>query len=186
MGVTYFKRFRMEIPLRAATFHPPRLPKNYQLIRWDVSLIPHHADAKYRSFCNEIDADVFPCLGDLSGCLRLMGEISEKNGFTPEATWLVIYRDPLEKSVDACATIQGIGDHRGCGSIQNLGVIPEHRGLGIGSFLLLKALDGFRRQGLDRASLDVTAQNVEAVRLYQRLGFRRVKTVYKAVEVAYS
>jgi ribosomal protein S18 acetylase RimI-like enzyme len=29
------------------------------------------------------------------------------------------------------------------------------------------------------ASLEVTADNCRAVRLYQRLGFRRVRTVYK-------
>lgn len=185
MGVTYFKRFRMEIPL-AALGRSSLLPNVYQLIRWDISLIPHHADAKYRSFCSEIDADVFPCLGDPSGCLRLMEEISDMRGFIPDATWLVIYRDPIDETIQPCGTVQGIGDDRGCGSIQNLGVTPEHRGMGIGSVLLLHALDGFRRSGLQRASLEVTAQNADAVRLYRRLGFRRVKTVYKAVEVAYS
>jgi ribosomal protein S18 acetylase RimI-like enzyme len=38
--------------------------------------------------------------------------------------------------------------------------------------------------GLGAASLEVTADNARAVRLYQRLGFRRVKTVYKVVEDA--
>ena len=49
--------------------------------------------------------------------------------------------------------------------------------------LLLQALDGFRSVGLERAGLEVTAQNDGAVRLYQRLGFRRRKTLYKAVDV---
>ena len=187
MGVTYFKRFRMEIPLQLAPFHAPRLPDHYQLIRWDLTLIPHHADAKYRSFCSEIDSNVFPCLGDPSGCHRLMEDIAKKSGFLPEATWLVIYRDPDDGSIEACGTVQGIGDpSNGCGNIQNLGVTPEHRGSGIGSFLLTKALDGFRRHRLERASLEGTAQNIDAVKLYHRFGFRRVKTVYKAVEVAYS
>jgi len=39
---------------------------------------------------------------------------------------------------------------------------------------------------LPRAFLEVTAENVGAIRLYQRLGFRNVRTVYKAVEVAYT
>ncbi|MCA9172125.1 MAG: GNAT family N-acetyltransferase [Planctomycetales bacterium] len=85
-----------------------------------------------------------------------------------------------------CGTIQGIADEQRCGGIQNLGVIPEHRGLGLGRLLLLKALEGFWLAGLQRASLEVTAQNVAAINLYRNLGFRRVKTVYKAVEVAYS
>jgi RimJ/RimL family protein N-acetyltransferase len=37
------------------------------------------------------------------------------------------------------------------------------------------------RTGLGRGVLEVTAQNEPAIRLYQRLGFRRAKVVYKAV-----
>jgi hypothetical protein len=40
--------------------------------------------------------------------------------------------------------------------------------------------------GLARVYLEVTAQNDGAVRLYKRLGFRRTKTLFKAVELAYS
>ena len=49
---------------------------------------------------------------------------------------------------------------------------------------MYQALTGFRQRGLRRATLEVTAQNVGAIRLYQRLGFRKIKTVYKAAELA--
>jgi ribosomal protein S18 acetylase RimI-like enzyme len=45
---------------------------------------------------------------------------------------------------------------------------------------------GFRDAGIRRVYLEVTAQNTGAVRLYQRLGFRLIKTVYKAADVAYA
>jgi hypothetical protein len=44
-------------------------------------------------------------------------------------------------------------------------------------------LRGFRQAGLRRAYLEVTAQNEGAIRLYRRLGFVKVRTVYKAVEI---
>ena len=50
--------------------------------------------------------------------------------------------------------------------------------------MMLKSLEGFQRAGLRRAFLEVTTQNDGAVQLYERLGFRTVKTVYKAVEMA--
>ena len=39
-----------------------------------------------------------------------------------------------------------------------------------------------RAAGLGRAFLEVTAENSGAVRLYRAVGFRRVKTLYKAVD----
>ena len=88
--------------------------------------------------------------------------------------------------IEYCGTVQGIGDDQVCGCIQNLGVTPEHRGAGLGRCLLLKALEGFWLAGFRVASLEVTTQNALALELYRKLGFQRVKTVYKAVEVAYS
>ena len=45
-----------------------------------------------------------------------------------------------------------------------------------------QALEGFYQVGLRRAYLEVTAENSGAVRLYRSVGFRRAKTLYKAVD----
>ena len=52
----------------------------------------------------------------------------------------------------------------------------------MGSALIRQALEGFRCSGLSRAYLEVTAENDAAVRLYRSVGFRRAKTLYKAVD----
>jgi ribosomal protein S18 acetylase RimI-like enzyme len=70
--------------------------------------------------------------------------------------------------------------------VQNFGVVREHRGRGLGTLLLQKSLEGFRTAGVFRVTLEVTAKNQDAQRLYQRLGFRRLRTVYKTAEVAYA
>jgi len=186
LGLTYFKRYRMEIELGGGEFPQPRLAPGYRMIAWDQSLIVAHAETKYLSFRTEIDANVFSCLGDYDGCLRLMNEISHKDGFLPGATWLVAYDPPDSNITEYCGTIQGIKDRSGQGAVQNLGVTPEHRGHGLGTAMLLMSLEGFRRAGLRRAFLEVTAQNEGAIKLYRRLGFWKARTVYKAVEVAYS
>ncbi len=186
MGLTYFKRFRMEIDLTAEDFSRVLLPAGYDFIPWDDCLIEAHAEAKYLSFRGEIDSNVFPCLGDFTGCQRLMNEIRQKEGFLPGATWLARPRQHRQQPLDPCGTIQGVRDHSGMGAIQNLGITPEHRGHGLGTALMCKALEGFQRAGLRRAFLEVTAQNAGAIRLYQRVGFSKARTVYKAVEVAYT
>jgi ribosomal protein S18 acetylase RimI-like enzyme len=176
----YFKRFRMEADLAAAR-PGPLLPPAYRLVPWNEAVIDVHARTKHRSFRDEIDAVVFPCLGSLDGCRRLMREIRAKPGFLSAATWLIA-RGSAPADLEWCGTIQGIVDRGGVGMIQNIGIVPGHRGLGLGTCLILQALAGFRSHGLRTASLEVTADNCRAVQLYQRLGFRRTRTVYKVVD----
>jgi len=177
---TYFKRFRMEADLLIPR-RPPVLPEGYRLVAWNEALLDAHARTKYRSFCDEIDAVVFPCLGDPEGCRRLMREIRRKPGFLAEATWLIA-RVVAPSQHSWCGTIQGVVDKQGTGMIQNVGVVPGHRGIGLGTLLVLQAMAGFGRAGLRKASLEVTAENTSAAQLYRRLGFRRARTVYKVVD----
>jgi ribosomal protein S18 acetylase RimI-like enzyme len=115
-----------------------------------------------------------------------MDEIAGRETFVEQATWLLAYQPPGRAAPEYCGPIQGLRDRQGYGAVQNLGVIPLHRSRGLGTALLHRSLTGFRAVGLGRAYLEVTAQNTGAIRLYLALGFRRVKTVYKAVEVAYA
>lgn len=184
MGVSYFKRYRMELDLRGRRPVPLFAPRGYRLVPWQPQYLADHAEVKFLSFRNEIDADVFSCLGELNGCQRLMQEISLKDGFLPAATWLAIRTADGES--EPCGTIQGIRATHKHGAIQNVGITPAHRGRGLGTALIFAALAGFEQVGLSRVYLEVTAQNDGAVRLYKRLGFRRTKTLFKAVELAYS
>ena len=187
MALTYFKRYRMQIELVGLDLSWPVALGDYRLLPWNRSLVEGHAEAKYHSFRDEIDANVFPCLGELTGCQRLMNEISRKQGFLPEATWLAIWTGNGDKLCEYCGTVQGIRDRRcGMGAVQNLGITPGHRNRGLGTSLLFQALRGFRRAGLDRVYLEVTADNDGAIRLYHRLGFATAKTVFKAAEVVCS
>ena len=138
------------------------------------------------SFRGEIDTNVFPCLGERAGCRRLMTEISQKPGFLAEATWLV-------EHAAGCGPRGRIlrhdpGHSRPCrpGRDPERGRYAAHRNGGLGTALLRQAMQGFHRAGLRRVYLEVTAENVAAIRLYRRFGFVTVKTVFKAVEAALS
>jgi ribosomal protein S18 acetylase RimI-like enzyme len=173
--ISYFKRFRMEIDLEIG-LPAPVLPPGYTWVPWEDELLERHAEVLFYSFNDEIDAGVFPSLGNRQGCSCLMNEIRRKQGFLLETTWLIACDEGY------CGTVQGLRERSGLGAIQNVGITWGHRRRGLGAALVLQALHGFRRAGLGRAFLEVTAQNEPAVRLYHRLGFRRRKTVYKAVE----
>ena len=182
MDSTYFKRYRMEVDLSVPRF-AAALPSDYRLVPWNEAVLDIHARTKFRWFRDEIDSLVFPCLGSLEGCRRLMREIRNKSGFLPNATWLIAHGSTPE-TLQWCGTIQGVAERGGTGMIQNIGVVPGHRALGLGTCLIERCLAGFRMHGVGRVSLEVTVENAGAVRLYQRLGFRRVRTVYKVVDEA--
>ncbi|NLF06972.1 MAG: acetyltransferase [Pirellulaceae bacterium] len=182
MDLVYYKRFRMEIDLTGRSIPPCRLPDSFFFLPWKDALLDAFARAKFLSFRNEMDTNVFPCLADFDGCKRLMKAIVDKPGFLPEATWLLVRQTRNQTAPECCGTIQGVRDPYGIGSIQNLGVVRRHRRLGLGSSLLLQSLAGFSRAGVRRVVLEVTADNEQALRLYRRVGFCTVKSVYKTVE----
>ena len=217
MPVTYFHRYRMQYDLRDGLFEPQPTPLGYSLVPWHDNLLDHHSDVKFESFRNELDASVFPCLGDREGCRRLMKEICSRQGFLPESTWLIRFDptsiDPATDDVGAsvdfrdiahdkeaqlgsprikknivqqnCGTVQGIRAQTDVGSIQNIGIAHAHRGKGLGSLLVYHCLKGFHEAGVRFVTLEVTSHNTGAFRLYQRLGFRVLKTVFKSVEINY-
>lgn len=203
MGMTYFKRFRMEYRLdewsdSTLADHGAgdvdsavsriesisrTVPFGYEFVPFSDGLIREHAAAKYESFRYELDSNVFPCLGDREGCLRLMKEIAGRHSFVPEATWLCRFKEMEAGTVTPVGTIQGI-ESEGWGAIQNIGIDPHHRNRGLGTMLLARAAKGFYEAGLKGMHLEVTTDNTAAIRFYERIGFRQASVVYKAAEVA--
>jgi ribosomal protein S18 acetylase RimI-like enzyme len=102
----------------------------------------------------------------------------------PASTWLLEYWPANARRPVPCGTVQGVAEDK-VGAIQNIGILPEHRGHGLGTALMWHSLTGFKSAGIERVYLEVTAKNSGACRLYERLGFQRTKVVYKATEVAY-
>ncbi len=184
-AITYFKRYRMQIDLREGIQDPPE-SENYHFLCWNDNLVAAHAEAKFRSFRNELDANVFRCLGNADGCYRLMKEISSRDNFVPEATWLARFKHPRTGRIENCGTIQGLRIKPDVASIQNVGVVASHRGKQVGAGIMMRSLHGFHSVGVRFVTLEVTVHNTKAIRFYQRLGFRVLRTVYKSTEVLYA
>lgn len=186
VGTTYYKRLRMELDLHQTVVPEPVLPDGYEwaVWNWHPDFVDRHAWAKSLSFHEEVDSRVFPCLASYAGCRRLMSEIIVTDTFLPAASWLLVCVNSIGGPPEDCGTIQGIVNPGSLGAIQNVGVSPAHRGLGLGRALVLKSLRGFCEARMTRVYLDVTAQNHPAVKLYRSIGFRTVETSYKAVQTS--
>jgi ribosomal protein S18 acetylase RimI-like enzyme len=58
------------------------------------------------------------------------------------------------------------------GEIESLSVLPQYRGSGLGSELLSRLEEHLTAQGVDDLMLGVLAGNRDAIRLYERRGYR--------------
>jgi ribosomal protein S18 acetylase RimI-like enzyme len=58
------------------------------------------------------------------------------------------------------------------GEIESLSVLPEFRGSGVGTELLTKLEEHLRAAGVDDLILGALSGNRDALRLYERLGYR--------------
>ncbi|MBN2229801.1 MAG: GNAT family N-acetyltransferase [Candidatus Thorarchaeota archaeon] len=58
-------------------------------------------------------------------------------------------------------------------NIDNIGVLPAHRGKGYGRQMMLHALQYLQEQGVTEAKLRVHVDNTRAIQLYESLGFTK-------------
>jgi mycothiol synthase len=98
--------------------------------------------------------------------------VFERLGFDPTLVWVA--RDGHELvGANVCSWKDG-GDW---GWIGMLGVLPSHRGRGIGEALLRTAFAEFWHRGERRVALGVVADNAIATRLYERAGMHVLYTI---------
>ncbi|KAI9479943.1 N-alpha-acetyltransferase 30 [Coemansia sp. RSA 1290] len=65
------------------------------------------------------------------------------------------------------------------GYIGMVAVDPQYRKQGVGSSLVVQALDAMKQQGADEVILEAETSNKGALALYERLGFIREKRLYR-------
>lgn len=64
------------------------------------------------------------------------------------------------------------------GHIVSIAVVPEARGRGIGTDLMIHAMRALKENyGVDEYYLEVRVSNVIAIHLYEKLGFKRIKVL---------
>jgi len=83
----------------------------------------------------------------------------------------VVAVDPDDRVVGWCDVSPVFGNSRAHIGILGIALLPEARGLGLGSQLLRAAIDRSWARGLTRIELSVRADNLNAKALYERLGF---------------
>lgn len=89
----------------------------------------------------------------------------------PDVSFLYVLRVP-EKGIVAFCSFWLVLDEV---HINNLAVLREFQGQGLGTAILEHAIEAAAKRGANRATLEVRRSNAPARRLYERLGFRTVE-----------
>ena len=64
------------------------------------------------------------------------------------------------------------------GDMRGLGVLPEHRGKGLGRALAVSSVNFFAEKGMEKVTLGVDSENLHALKIYEELGFSRDYSVF--------
>ncbi len=99
-------------------------------------------------------------------------DVFGREHFDPALTWVATDGDAI-----VGASVCGWKEAGDWGWVGTLGVLPSHRGRGIGETLLRTAFAEFWRRGERRVALGVAADNPSATRLYERAGMRVLYTI---------
>ena len=165
--------------MRGRNFEIPPIAPEFRAEPWSRALLDAHTSAHYLSFRHEMDAELFESFRSFKGVRGVVENISNRQGFLPEATWLIIFFPPGAVMPIYCASIQATIDHDGLGAIQNVGVIPAFRRRGLARHCLMRSLAAFKKACVPRVHLEVTAANESALELYRKVGFTATRVVYK-------
>ena len=127
-----------------------------------------------RSYEGHVDSRINDQYRSVAGARRFLHNISQYPGcgafHTPAAQAAVELSSGALSGISLTSLVEPQVGH-----ITQLCVSPERRGRGIGSELLWRSIQVFLKGGCEAASLTVTAANIGAVRLYERIGFRTIR-----------
>lgn len=183
IGFDTYDRLFMFLPLKNAQLSGAPLPPGMRLERWDDHFFEPTARLICRAYSGHVDAQINDQYGSEPGAIRFLKNIVILPGcgeFQPYASFVLRNEEaPADEAVAGVVLTSEVS--AGVGHITQVCLLPEFRGKGLGLRLLAAAVQALKSRRYHGLSLTVTAQNANAVSLYERLGFLRLRSFVAAV-----
>ncbi len=129
----------------------------------------------WQAYTGHVDSEINDQYQSESGAMRFLKNIIVLPGcgqFMGEASFVA--RDVASEHMVGVVLTSAVA--QGVGHTTQVCVLPGYRGRGLGRRLLEESIEALRGKGFRELSLTVTAGNRSAVGLYERMGFRAMKT----------
>jgi len=165
----------MLLPLAQAKLSGNPLSEGLRFDPWKDRALESAARLIQLAYADHVDSHINDQYRTEAGSMRFLRNIVLLPGcgqFLPEASFLArpATGDEPVGMVLTSTVAEGVGH------TTQVCVLPGHQHQGIGRLLMERSIEALRQRGYQSLSLTVTASNRRAVELYERLGFRTVKT----------
>ncbi len=168
-----FARYFMLASLAGlSSFRPVKFGRDIRFEHWHMRYADDAAGLIARVYAGHIDSKINDQYKSEPGAMRFLQNIVQYPGcgkFAPECSLLAF--DPAGEAVGLLLATRVSAES---GHVAQLCVDNRARGGGLGYELLRRGLMEFAGQRAESASLTVTAANHQAIRLYERFGFRAI------------
>jgi GNAT superfamily N-acetyltransferase len=165
----------MLLPLRDAQLRNQPLSPGLRLEPWQDRAFEPAARLIQLSYADHIDAEINDQYRSEAGGMKFLRNIVLLPGcgtFMPEASFVV--RPAGETRLAGMILTSTVADR--VGHTTQVCVMPGYQGHHIGRQLMERSIEVLRQKGYESLSLTVTSSNRRAVELYERLGFKTIKT----------
>ena len=174
-GFRLYTRQFMLLDLQPSAEPSPGTSAGMRLDRWHDRYFDPCAKLIYLSYANHVDGEINDQYRSRSGALRFLKNIILLPGcgqFVPSASFLLRQAggDELIGAVLTSEVSPGVGH------TTQICVLPGYQGHGLGRMLMNTAIDTLRSMKFKELTLTVTADNKTAVQLYEKIGFRTIKS----------
>jgi ribosomal protein S18 acetylase RimI-like enzyme len=171
---THIRNF-MEVDLEAAEKLPTAKPdKHVAIDSWAERRQDEAATLIATAYQGHVDSEINDQYRSPAGARRFLLNIVQYPGcgsFFQPASYVAVD----SRTHRLCGICLASLVHADVGHITQVCVSNAVRGTGVGYELLRQSLSSLRRHTCRKASLTVTAANTEAVQVYERMGFRKVR-----------
>jgi ribosomal protein S18 acetylase RimI-like enzyme len=174
-GFRLYTRQFMLLPLAEAPPPGPALSIGFGLERWEDRYFDACARLIQLAYANHVDGEINDQYRSEAGALKFLKNIVILPGcghFQADASFVL--RAPGSDRLIGAVLTSAVSE--GVGHTTQICVMPGYQGHGLGRQLMEASIRALRMKRFSALSLTVTSVNAAAVRLYEQLGFRTVKT----------
>lgn len=169
-----FPRTFMVREARCSKLEPTNTFDNLLFEPWRDERHDEAAQLIAHAYRGHVDSNINDQYRSTAGSRRFLLNIIQYPGcgrFLPRASYLIFRKD----SSHPCGLLLSSLVSATTGHITQVCVNADSRGMGIGYEMMRRAVSDLEALGCERISLTVTAENTSAIRLYERMGFRRTR-----------